>query len=345
MLKIIYAMKPYPRSLWIGSVAVLAVCYLAFAESPNEDRPLQAFGPAALPTLEEAQFGDAPFVQPELNRNTEVRIRKDVDLKDVNQQLIQAGEHQNLNVGPQAKASPAVQRQKASQHRAAPRPKQSVKAAGSLTKRNATTTVHSASSAHLASSLHAERKVKSTVHRSAGVRASGTLLVHHAPVQHLPMRQTAPKVHPVSRHSTVSSRPAPYHRSHGLVLRPEAVAAFETVQKESSDTSTDLEPLGHFTVTAYALSVQSTGKSPGMPGFGIPASGSHAHVGRTVAVDPTVIPIGSLIFIDLPGVGWRLAEDTGGAIKGHHIDLLLPSDSKALKFGIKHGVKVYAMSR
>ncbi|KPV45164.1 hypothetical protein AN477_03920 [Alicyclobacillus ferrooxydans] len=116
------------------------------------------------------------------------------------------------------------------------------------------------------------------------------------------------------------------------------------MQKES-DSSADLEPLGHFTVTAYALTVQSTGKSPGMPGFGITASGSHAHVGRTVAVDPTVIPIGSLIFIDLPGVGWRLAEDTGGAIKGHHIDLLLPSDSKALKFGIKHGVKVYTMSR
>ena len=333
-------MKPYPRSLWIGSVAVLAVCYLAFAESPNEDRPLQAFGPAALPTLEEAQFGDAPFVQPELNRNTEVRMRKDVDLKDLNQQLIQAGEHSNLNAGLQAKASPAVERQKASQYRA-----------DSPTKRHAATTVHpassvhSASSAHPTSSLHAVRKVKSTVHQGAGVHANCALQVHHAPVQHLPMRQTAPKVHPVSRHSTVSSRPAPYHWSHGLVLRPEAVAAFETVQRESSDTSTDLEPLGHFTVTAYALSVQSTGKSPGMPGFGITASGSHAHVGRTVAVDPTVIPIGSLIFIDLPGVGWRLAEDTGGAIKGHHIDLLLPSDSKALKFGIKHGVKVYAMSR
>ncbi|WP_245631709.1 3D domain-containing protein [Alicyclobacillus ferrooxydans] len=327
-------MKPYPRSLWIGSVAALAVCYLAFAESPAKDRPLQSLGPAALPTLEEAQLGDAPFVQPQLNRNTEVRIRTDVNQldvnqdgtqngnqngnqKDVNQQPIQAGDNKVSKVGLQDLT--AVQQQNASRQ-ATPLssirdPKAVVDTIGSVT--------HDA---------------RSTVH---GARALG---VQHAHIQQLPARPATAKVHPVVHHSISSSKPVTYRPSHGLVLRPEAVAAFETVQKES-DSSADLEPLGHFTVTAYALTVQSTGKSPGMPGFGITASGSHAHVGRTVAVDPTVIPIGSLIFIDLPGVGWRLAEDTGGAIKGHHIDLLLPSDSKALKFGIKHGVKVYTMSR
>lgn len=130
----------------------------------------------------------------------------------------------------------------------------------------------------------------------------------------------------------------------GLILQPEAVEAFDTVQRDP-DAQSIREKLGDFTVTAYALTATSTGKSPGQPGFGITASGSRASVGRTVAVDPLVIPIGSLVYIDLPGIGWRLAEDTGGAIKGRHIDLLLPSDSAAIQFGVKHSVPVYTMSR
>ncbi|QSO55063.1 3D domain-containing protein [Alicyclobacillus curvatus] len=133
-------------------------------------------------------------------------------------------------------------------------------------------------------------------------------------------------------------------RRGGLVLQPDAVEAFETVQRDPESQSIR-QKLGDFTVTAYALTANSTGKSPGQPGFGITASGSRASVGRTVAVDPSVIPIGSLVYIDLPGIGWRLAEDTGGAIKGRHIDLLLPSDGAAIQFGIKHSVPVYTMSR
>jgi 3D (Asp-Asp-Asp) domain-containing protein len=146
-------------------------------------------------------------------------------------------------------------------------------------------------------------------------------------------------LHHSKRLQTVSS-----HRRGRLALDPEAVAAFQTLQRDP-DSPGSREDLGEFTVTAYALTVGSTGKSPGQPGFGITASGSKASVGRTVAVDPDVIPIGSLVYIDLPGIGWRLAEDIGGAIKGHHIDLLLPSDSAAIQFGIKHGVHIYAMSK
>lgn len=88
-----------------------------------------------------------------------------------------------------------------------------------------------------------------------------------------------------------------------------------------------------FTITAYNLDRISTGKDPGDPGFGITATGTFAKTGRTVAVDPAVIPYGSLLFIE--GVGWRIAEDTGGAIRGHHIDVLMPSRRNALQFGVK----------
>jgi 3D (Asp-Asp-Asp) domain-containing protein len=98
---------------------------------------------------------------------------------------------------------------------------------------------------------------------------------------------------------------------------------------------------GQFVLTAYALDKTCTGKSPQMPGFGITASGTHAKVGVTVAVDPKVIAYGSLIYIS--GIGWRIAEDTGGAIKGHHIDVLVNSYEEAIRFGVKQHrhVKIY----
>jgi 3D (Asp-Asp-Asp) domain-containing protein len=54
-------------------------------------------------------------------------------------------------------------------------------------------------------------------------------------------------------------------------------------------------------------------------------------VGRTVAVDPKVIPYGSKVFI--PGFGWRIAEDTGSKIKGNRIDILVENEEKAFKLG------------
>jgi len=68
-------------------------------------------------------------------------------------------------------------------------------------------------------------------------------------------------------------------------------------------------------------------------GDGLTATGTRPKEGRTVAVDPRVIPYGSKIFI--PGYGWRVAEDTGGKIKGNRIDIYFESRKRALQFGVK----------
>ncbi|MCF8565384.1 3D domain-containing protein [Alicyclobacillus tolerans] len=99
--------------------------------------------------------------------------------------------------------------------------------------------------------------------------------------------------------------------------------------------------IGDFVLTAYSLDEHSTGKTPGSPGFGITYSGTRAKVNRTVAVDPRVIPIGTPIYIE--GLGWRLAEDTGGAVKGRHIDVLLNSEREAYRFGVKRHIRVYSV--
>lgn len=93
------------------------------------------------------------------------------------------------------------------------------------------------------------------------------------------------------------------------------------------------------TLTAYTDGYQSTGKVPGDPGYGITATGQVARQGLSIAVDPSVIPYGTAVFI--PGVGLRIADDTGGAIVGNRIDVFFNSQQTAMNFGVKPNVVVY----
>lgn len=52
---------------------------------------------------------------------------------------------------------------------------------------------------------------------------------------------------------------------------------------------------------------------------------------RIVAVDPTLIPYGSWLWIE--GLGWYNAQDCGGAIKGFRIDVMNASLKGSLDFG------------
>jgi 3D (Asp-Asp-Asp) domain-containing protein len=66
----------------------------------------------------------------------------------------------------------------------------------------------------------------------------------------------------------------------------------------------------------------------------ITASGKPTVVGKTVAVDRKVIPLGSKVYI--AGIGWRSADDTGGAIKGNKIDVLVENHDEAMDTGVTH---------
>jgi peptidoglycan DL-endopeptidase CwlO len=79
------------------------------------------------------------------------------------------------------------------------------------------------------------------------------------------------------------------------------------------------QSLGVFVVTCYDLQ--------GLTASGVPTSMS------TVAVDPSVIPLGTTIYIQ--GVGSRVAQDTGGAIKGNRLDLWEPSYSACMDWGVQ----------
>lgn len=84
------------------------------------------------------------------------------------------------------------------------------------------------------------------------------------------------------------------------------------------------------TVTHYDCCVGCCGKDDG-----ITASGVHATPGVTVAVDPTVIPLGSDVMVDYGDgeIHYYRADDTGGAVKGNHIDLCVDTHEEALQLG------------
>lgn len=94
-------------------------------------------------------------------------------------------------------------------------------------------------------------------------------------------------------------------------------------------------------LTAYTAGPQSTGKWPGDSGYDLTSTGVHAVQGVTVAVDPSVIPYGTKLYI--PGIGFRIAQDTGGAIVGDHVDVFYNSEQTAVDFGVKFDVPVYIL--
>ena len=78
------------------------------------------------------------------------------------------------------------------------------------------------------------------------------------------------------------------------------------------------------------LSVSATAYTPGVGAGYTTATGARAGYG-IVAVDPNVIPLGTRMYI--PGYGYGVAADTGGAIKGNKIDVCFDTLDEALTWG------------
>lgn len=78
--------------------------------------------------------------------------------------------------------------------------------------------------------------------------------------------------------------------------------------------------------TAYCACIECCGEYAD----GYTATGTLATEGRTIAVDPAVIPYGTKVFIN--GREY-IAEDCGGSIKGNRIDIYFKSHEDALKYG------------
>lgn len=94
------------------------------------------------------------------------------------------------------------------------------------------------------------------------------------------------------------------------------------------------------TATAYDPSPEENGGWGGMSATGVPLQPG------IIAVDPSVIPLGSKVYVEaLDGswtYGYALAADTGGAIKGNRVDLLFLTKGECYDFG-RRQCRVYVL--
>ena len=115
------------------------------------------------------------------------------------------------------------------------------------------------------------------------------------------------------------------------------VEQLSKVTEIEPDVDTYREHLGEFTITYYDACTKCCGKTDG-----ITASGAVVREGVTVAVDPKVIPLGTYIYIE--GIGYRVAQDIGGAIKGNRIDVYVNTHTEALELGVENNVNVWRLT-
>lgn len=117
--------------------------------------------------------------------------------------------------------------------------------------------------------------------------------------------------------------------------------ALGNMSKELRDANTTIEDLksneyelvymGDFKITYYCdLPYEH------ICGYGhqTTASGKPTEVGWTVAADWSVLPNGSIIYID--GLGFREVMDVGGAVNGSHIDVLVDTHEYAIDLGMDY---------
>lgn len=117
--------------------------------------------------------------------------------------------------------------------------------------------------------------------------------------------------------------------------------AANTTIEDLKNTEYELVYMGDYKLTAYCaceICCEELALSRPLDANGNPivytATGTVATQGRTIGVDPKVIPYGTEVYIE--GLGWRVAEDTG-AIQNQHIDVYMDSHDAALHSGITHG--------
>ena len=65
-------------------------------------------------------------------------------------------------------------------------------------------------------------------------------------------------------------------------------------------------------------------------GHGITSSGAKVQPGVTVAADTSVLPYGTVIYVE--GVGLRVVQDTGSAVVGNKLDVAVKTHSEALSW-------------
>ena len=181
----------------------------------------------------------------------------------------------------------------------------------------------SASTNNTSSATTGKTNTSSTNNSATSPSNSGTVAPSPSPTptpQPTPAKPVTPTPQPTPQPTPVPTpAPAPVPSSGGTITVGSNKISYSSV----------------ITVQATAYSID-----------GITASGNPTKRDpggySTIAVDPTVIPLGTKVYVE--GYGLAIADDTGSAIRGNIIDVFLLTVQEAMNWGRKKGVRVYIIS-
>jgi 3D (Asp-Asp-Asp) domain-containing protein len=172
---------------------------------------------------------------------------------------------------------------------------------------------------------------------AAGVAGAAIMAASMLPGVAAPVAQAATPAsseNPVKVEQSISERPIDHH----LFGAASAAVKAHSVKPSDNKAPEDFKQVLNIKATAYAPGAHDNDQWGNQT-----LLGTRVRPG-IIAVDPSVIPLGSLVYVSYPdGHGnYLVAEDTGGAIKGNRIDVAKWTVNEAQDFGIQH-VKVYVV--
>ncbi|HJV17673.1 MAG TPA: 3D domain-containing protein [Bacillales bacterium] len=128
-----------------------------------------------------------------------------------------------------------------------------------------------------------------------------------------------------------------------LISSSEAVAGTPPLLEDAFDWQQ--YPKKTVVATGYTAGYESTGKHENDPNYGITYSGIKVKrdLYSTIAADLRVFPIGTILFV--PGYGYGVVADKGGAIKGNEVDLYYETVDDVYNFWGKRQVDVYVVQK
>lgn len=120
--------------------------------------------------------------------------------------------------------------------------------------------------------------------------------------------------------------------------------AYNLAAVEATLNWSQLTPI-HVIATGYTAGIESTGKTPDHPQYGITYSGVQVRrdLYSTIAADPAIFPLGTILYI--PRYGYGVVADVGSAITGNKIDLYFETVEDVYDFWGKQEVEVYLIQK
>ncbi len=125
-----------------------------------------------------------------------------------------------------------------------------------------------------------------------------------------------------------------------------ASSIYQVIDKnEEIEVAAGQYPKVRVVATGYYAGYESTGKTPNHPSYGITYSGVRVRRGTysTIAADLRVFPLGTILYI--PGYGYGVVADKGGAIRGNKIDLYFETKKDVYSKWGKRTVDVFVVHK